>query len=112
MLSNSWRTFRSYPWRRCTRAGVFRSDFGVYIPWRGAAQLTERLTLSLRTLFNRYTLATAVLIALGVGWMFQSTGFYARLAPSAAMLAPSAYWRRAYDGQRRDGGSLERQRRR
>lgn len=88
MLSNSWRTFRSYPWATLYPAlAFFVAILGFTFLGEGLRQLTERLTLSLRTLFNRYTLATAVLIALGVGWMFQSTGFYARLAPSAAMFS-------------------------
>ena len=84
MLANSWRQFRSFPWATLYPAlAFFLAILGFTFLGEGLRRLTERLTLSLRTLFNRYTLAAALAIFLGTGWMFQSTGFVARYAPSA-----------------------------
>jgi len=84
MLANSWRHFRSYPWATLYPAlAFFVAIAGFTFLGEGLRRLTERLTLSMRTLFNRYTLASAVLIVVGVHWMFQSTGLTARFAPLA-----------------------------
>ncbi len=84
MLANSWRHFRSYPWATLYPAlAFFVAIAGFTLLGEGLRRLTERLTLSLRTLFNRYTLMAAALLVLGVNWMFQSTGLTARFAPAA-----------------------------
>jgi len=84
MLANSWRQFRSFPWATLYPAlAFFLAILGFTFLGEGLRRLTERLTLSFRTLFNRYTLGAAALAALGAAWMFQSTGFVARYAPSA-----------------------------
>lgn len=84
MLANSWRHFRSYPWATLYPAlAFFVAIAGFTFLGEGLRRLTERLTLSLRTLFNRYTMASAVLLVVGVNWMFQSTSLTARFAPAA-----------------------------
>lgn len=84
MLANSWRHFRSYPWATLYPAlAFFVAIAGFTFLGEGLRRLTERLTLSLRTLFNRYTLAVAVLLVVGVNGMFQSTSLAARFAPAA-----------------------------
>jgi ABC-type dipeptide/oligopeptide/nickel transport system permease subunit len=88
MLANSWRQFRSYPWATLYPAlAFFIAIAGFTFLGEGLRRLTERLTLSLRTLFNRYTFASAVLLVVGVQWMFQSTGLPARFAPLAEAFA-------------------------
>jgi len=87
MLANSWRQFRSFPWATLYPAlAFFVAILGFTFLGEGLRRLTERLTLSFRTLFNRYTLATAAIVFAGAHWMFQSTGFVSRYAPSAQSL--------------------------
>ncbi len=84
MLANSWRQFRSFPWATLYPAlAFFLAILGFTFLGEGLRRLTERLTLSFRSLFNRYTLGAAVIVFLGASWMFQSTGFVSRYAPSA-----------------------------
>ena len=85
MLANSRVTFRSYPWATLYPAlAFFVAILGFTLLGEGFRFLTERLTLSLRSLFNRYTLAASVGLVLGVNLMLQGTGLYAQYAPLAS----------------------------
>jgi len=84
MLANAWRSFRSYPWSTIFPALAFLlAILGFTLMGEGLRTITERLTLSMRKLFNRYTLAVALLIAFGARWMMESTSFYTHHAPAA-----------------------------
>jgi ABC-type dipeptide/oligopeptide/nickel transport system permease component/ABC-type lipoprotein export system ATPase subunit len=64
MLSATWRTFRSYPWMTFYPALAFTlAILGFNLFGEGLRRLTERLTLSMHRLINRYTIA----VALGLG---------------------------------------------
>lgn len=79
MLANSWRSFRSFPWATVYPALAFLIAIVAFtLLGEGLRRLSEELTLSMKTLFNRYTLLAAGVI-LGVGiWTMQSTGIWAR----------------------------------
>lgn len=84
MLANSWRTFRSYPWSSLYPAlAFFLAILGFTLLGEGLRWLSERVTLSLRSFFNRYTLAVGVLLIFGVNRLFSSTSLYARYTESA-----------------------------
>jgi peptide/nickel transport system permease protein/oligopeptide transport system permease protein len=84
MLANSWRSFRSFPWATLYPAlAFFAAILGFTLLGEGLRWLSERMTLSLRGLFNRYTLAVTLVAVLGVNIMFASTGLPARYAPLA-----------------------------
>ena len=84
MLASSSSTYRSYPWATLYPAlAFFVAIWAFTLLGEGLRRLTERLTLSFRSLFNRYTLVAAVLLVLGVRWMFNSTNLYATYAASA-----------------------------
>jgi ABC-type dipeptide/oligopeptide/nickel transport system permease subunit/predicted ABC-type transport system involved in lysophospholipase L1 biosynthesis ATPase subunit len=60
ILSNTWRGFRSHPWMSFYPAMALTvAILGVNLFGEGLRRLTERLTLNLNRLFNRYTLASA-----------------------------------------------------
>ncbi len=84
MLANSWRSFRSYPWATVYPALAFLIAIVAFtLLGEGLRRLSEELTLSMKALFNRYTLLAAGII-LGVGlWTMQSTGIWARYRPLA-----------------------------
>ncbi|GAB4408411.1 MAG: hypothetical protein Kow00123_21470 [Anaerolineales bacterium] len=84
MLANSWRSFRSFPWATVYPALAFMIAIVAFtLLGEGLRRMSEELTLSMKTLFNRYTLLAAVVI-LGVGmWTAQSTGIWARYKPLA-----------------------------
>jgi len=64
MLSATWRTFRSYPWMTFYPALAFTlSILGFNLFGEGLRRLTERLTLTMHRIINRYTISAA----LGVG---------------------------------------------
>jgi len=78
MLANSWRAFRSYPWATFYPAlAFFAAILGFTLLGEGIRRLSERLTLSFRGVFNRYTLCIAVIVFLGARLMFESTSLYA-----------------------------------
>ncbi|NLG51063.1 MAG: ABC transporter permease subunit [Chloroflexi bacterium] len=84
MLAQSWRSVLSRPWIPLFPSlAFFAAILGFTLMGEGFRILTERLTLSLRSLFNRYTLAVGVVIVLGINWMFNSTGLYAQYAADA-----------------------------
>ncbi len=68
MLSNTWRTFRTHPWATLYPALAFTiTIIGFNFFGEGLRRLTERLTVNLNRLFNRYTLGAALAVAaLGV----------------------------------------------
>lgn len=84
MLANSWRSFRSFPWATVYPALAFLVAIVTFtLLGEGLRRLSEELTLSMKTLFNRYTLLAAGVV-LGVGiWTVQSTGIWARYKPLA-----------------------------
>jgi ABC-type dipeptide/oligopeptide/nickel transport system permease component/ABC-type lipoprotein export system ATPase subunit len=64
MLSHTWRSFRSYPWMTFYPALAFTlSIVGFNLFGEGLRRLTERLTLSMHRIINRYTIG----VALGLG---------------------------------------------
>jgi len=84
MLSNTWRSFRSYPWMTLAPALAFTlSIVGFNLFGEGLRRLTERLTLSMHRIVNRYTIGAA----LGVGALLlvavEGTGSWAHFAPNA-----------------------------
>ncbi|MHB1295344.1 MAG: ABC transporter permease subunit [Anaerolineae bacterium] len=77
MLANSWRGLMSQPWATLYPAVAFLVVIlGFTFAGEGLRILTERLTLSFRTLFNRYTLAAGLLVVLGANWVFGNTNLY------------------------------------
>jgi hypothetical protein len=63
ILSNTWRGFRSHPWMAFYPAlALTVAIMAVNLFGEGLRRLTERLTLSLNRLFNRYTLASATAV--------------------------------------------------
>ncbi len=82
MLANSWRSFRSFPWATVYPALAFLVAIVTFtLLGEGLRRLCEELTLSMKALFNRYTLLAACVV-LGVGvWTMQSTGIWARYKP-------------------------------
>ena len=85
MLSNTWRSFRSYPWMTFYPALAFTLTIvGFNLFGEGLRRLTERLTLSMHRIINRYTIGAA----LGVGGLLlmavEGTGSWAQFAPVAS----------------------------
>lgn len=82
MLANSWRSFRSFPWATMYPALAFLIAIVAFtLLGEGLRRLSEELTLSMKALFNRYTvLAAGVVIGIGI-WTMQSTGIWARYKP-------------------------------
>ncbi len=68
MLSNTWRTFRTHPWATLYPALAFTVTIvGFNFFGEGLRRLTERLTVNLNRVFNRYTVGAAAAVAvLGV----------------------------------------------
>ncbi|MBN1400035.1 MAG: M28 family peptidase, partial [Anaerolineae bacterium] len=84
MLANSWRSFRSHPWATLYPGlAFFLAILGFLFLGEGLRWLTERLTLTFRGLFNRYTMAALLVATLGTRWMLRSTSLYNSFAPSA-----------------------------
>ncbi len=64
MLSNTWRSFRSQPWMTFYPAMAFTlAIIGFNLFGEGLRRLTERLTISMHRVINRYTVGGA----LGIG---------------------------------------------
>ena len=75
ILSSTWRGFRSYPWMAFYPAlALTVAILGVNLFGEGLRQLTERLTLSLNRLFNRYTLASATAVVVVFVLGMEATG--------------------------------------
>jgi peptide/nickel transport system permease protein len=84
MLSNTWRSFRSYPWMTFFPALAFTlSIVGFNLMGEGLRRLTERLTLTMHRIINRYTIAGV----LGIGALLlvaaEGTGSWAQFSPIA-----------------------------
>jgi ABC-type dipeptide/oligopeptide/nickel transport system permease component/ABC-type lipoprotein export system ATPase subunit len=85
MLSNTWRSFRSYPWMTFYPALAFTlSIVGFNLFGEGLRRLTERLTLSMHRIVNKYTIGAT----LGVGALLlmavEGTGSWTYFAPIAS----------------------------
>ncbi len=84
MLSNTWRSFRSYPWMTLYPALAFTvSIIGFNLMGEGLRRLTERLTLSMHRIINRYTVAAAAGVALLLLMAAEATGSWTQLSPIA-----------------------------
>jgi peptide/nickel transport system permease protein len=84
ILSSTWRGFRSYPWMAFYPAlALTVAILGVNLFGEGLRQLTERLTLSLNRVFNRYTLASATAVVAVFVLGMEATGPWAPYIPQA-----------------------------
>jgi ABC-type dipeptide/oligopeptide/nickel transport system permease subunit/ABC-type lipoprotein export system ATPase subunit len=84
MLSTSWRSFRSQPWMTFYPALAFTlAILGFNLFGEGLRRLTERLTLTMHRIINRYTIGAA----LGLGALMllaaEGTGSWAEFSTSA-----------------------------
>ena len=78
ILSNTWRGFRSHPWMAFYPAlALTMAIVGVNLFGEGLRRLTERLTLNLNRLFNRYTLASATAVVVVFVLGMQAVGPWA-----------------------------------
>jgi len=84
MLSNTWRRARSYPWMTFYPALAFTiSILGFNLFGEGLRRLTERLTLSMHRIINRYTVGAALGIGALLLFAVEGTGSWAQFAPLA-----------------------------
>ena len=84
MISNMWRRFRAYPWGTFYPALAFTiSILGFNFLGEGLRRLTERLTLNLNRLFNKYTLGAALGVFLLVLAIMEGTGPWAQYKGTA-----------------------------
>jgi len=84
MLSNTWRRFRTYPWATLYPALAFTiAIVGFNLFGEGLRRLTERLTLNLNRLFNRYTFAALVGIFALIFFTMEGTGPWRQYLPVA-----------------------------
>ena len=91
ILSNTWRGFRSYPWMAFYPAlALTVAILAVNLFGEGLRRLTERLTLSLNRLFNRYTLASATAAVVVFVLSMEATGPWTSYIPQT----------KAFDAQR------------
>jgi peptide/nickel transport system permease protein len=73
MLSNTWRSFRSQPWMTFYPAMAFTlAIVGFNLFGEGLRRLTERLTISMHRVVNRYTVGAA--LGLGALLMLAAEG--------------------------------------
>ena len=84
MVAGSWRSFRSQPWMTFYPALAFTvAIMGFNLFGEGLRRLTERLTLSMHRILNRYTVGAA----LGIGALSilasEITGGWAQFGPSS-----------------------------
>lgn len=84
MLSASWRSFRSQPWMTFYPALAFSlAILGFNLFGEGLRRLTERLTLTMHRMVNRYTVGAAI----GLGTLMllaaEGTGSWAQFSASA-----------------------------
>ncbi len=84
MLSNTWRSFRTYPWATLYPALAFTiSVVGFNLFGEGLRRLTERLTVNLNRVFNRYTIGAAAAVAVLVLVAAEATGPWGKYRPMA-----------------------------
>ncbi|MDI7276378.1 MAG: M28 family peptidase, partial [Anaerolineae bacterium] len=90
MLSNTWRYFRSYPWATFYPALAFTITIvGFSLFGEGLRRLTERLTVNLNRVFNRYTIGAAVAVAVLGSVAAEGTGPWGRYKPLADSFDPA-----------------------
>ena len=91
MLANSWRSFRSFPWTMMYPAlAFFIAILTFTFIGEGLRWLSERLTLSFGSVFNRYTFAAGLVLTVAVWGVFNEASPYGQFRPRAL----------AFDGQR------------
>jgi len=84
MLSHTWRSFRSYPWMTFYPALAFTlAIVGFNLFGEGLRRLTERLTLTMHRIINRYTVGAA----LGIGALLLLTAEGTRSWPQFTSIA-------------------------
>ncbi|MHB0856126.1 MAG: ABC transporter permease subunit [Anaerolineae bacterium] len=84
MLANSWRRLMSQPWATLYPALAFLvAILGFTFAGEGLRILTERLTLSFRSILNRYSLSAALVVVLGATWVFGNTSLYVQYSEYA-----------------------------
>lgn len=84
MLAHAWKSFRSYPWTTLYPGLAFFLAIASFtLLGEGLRWLTERLTFSLHSVLNRYTVVALAVVVLGARWMFESTGLYSSQRPLA-----------------------------
>lgn len=89
MVSNMWRRFRAHPWATFYPALAFTvSIVGFNFLGEGLRRLTERLTLNLNRLFNKYTLGAALAVLLLVILIMEGTGPWGRYRGDADLFDP------------------------
>ena len=86
LLSNVRTYARSYPWMALYPAlAFFTAILGFNLFGEGLRRMVETVGLGTRWLFNRYTLAAAVVLVLGWGWVRENTGAIAFYRQQAAL---------------------------
>jgi len=91
ILSNTWRGFRSHPWMAFYPAlALTVAIMAINLFGEGLRRLTERLTLSLHRVFNRYTLASATAVVAVFVLGMEAVGPWTPYIPQA----------KAFDAQR------------
>ena len=84
MLSNTWRSFRTFPWATLYPALAFTiSIVGFNLFGEGLRRLTERLTVNLNRVFNPYTIGATAAVAVLVLVAAEATGPWGRYRPMA-----------------------------
>jgi hypothetical protein len=84
ILSSTWRGFRSYPWMAFYPAlALTVAILGVNLFGEGLRRLTERLTLNLNRLFNRYTVAATLAVAIAFVLSMEAVGPWTSYVPQA-----------------------------
>jgi len=84
MLANTWRSFRSQPWMTFYPALAFTTAIvGFNLFGEGLRRLTERLTLSMHRIINRYTVGAALGLGVLLVLASESTGSWAQYVNQA-----------------------------
>jgi peptide/nickel transport system permease protein len=91
LLSNIRLYARSYPWTALYPAlAFFSAILGFNLFGEGIRRMVETVGIGFTRLINRYTVAAALIVAVGVGWVKGNTGSMAYYRRQAA----------AFDGER------------
>jgi len=84
LLSNVRRYARAYPWTAIYPSlAFFTAILGFNLFGEGVRRMVETVGIGITRLINRYTLAVAILLIVGIGWARANTGsmaFYRRQA--------------------------------
>ncbi len=84
MLAGTWRSFRSQPWMTFYPALAFTlAIIGFNLFGEGLRRLTERLTLSMHRIINRYTVGATLALGALLLIAAEGTGSWAQLVPKA-----------------------------